>query len=358
MSIYNTKLPIHLQPLDDELLTSWLLRYSKRFQTKYHTFCKFLFYGNEIDTRDIDLNIKKDLLKSLKDITFLTEDTLQSLALTDYCPTLTTDPTLKNWILTRGHYHRVSSNNHLMYCSSCFSKDKEPYYRKKWRLIISTVCTSCGVRLRDNCPSCNLPISFLRLDFRNKEKIVNEELCHCYNCDFDFRDSQQIKCSSVELENQKQLELYLSLGYTSTLNYSHLYFEVLFLLLRILNSRTQRIYNFDKFISEKYGFVPLEKGNDRSLEMRNSPLPARSNLLEKAIFLLNLDQQEFIETCKESRILSHFLYFENKELPYWFAKMINENLTVKYSYWKHAFPSLKYVSSYKSLSGYVKNQKA
>ncbi|MBK6265694.1 TniQ family protein [Marivirga sp. S37H4] len=355
MSIYNTKLPVHLQPLNDELLTSWLLRYSKRFQTKYHTFCKFLFKGTEIDTRDIDLYIKDDLLYSLTEITFLSKETLKSLVLTDYFPKLTTDPTLKNWILTRGHYHRLTNNNHLMYCSSCFVDDKEPYYRKRWRLIISTVCTKCGIKLRDNCPSCNLPISFLRLDFRNKEKIVTEELCYCYNCDFDLRDSERINCSAIELDNQKQLESYLDKGYTNNLNYSHLHFEVLFLLLRILSSRIQRIYNFDKFISDKYGFVPLEKGNNRTLEMRNTTLEVRTNLMEKAIFLLNLDQQELVETCKESKIMSHFLYFENKELPYWFAKMINENLTLKYTYWKHAYPTLKYLPSYKSLSPHIKN---
>lgn len=351
------KIAIHQKVLENELLSSWLLRFSQKMKVKYHTFCDSLFSHSAVDLRDVDLTIEESHLRNLSHLTFHSYDTLYGTTLKSYDPFLAMGSDLKYWILTRGTYHRIPKNNYLCCCPSCLINDVEPYFRKSWRLITSLVCTYCGNELIDCCPKCNKPISFLRLDFNHKEKYVESPLCICSSCGYDLREAKVKKAEKMAISYQSEVDRYLTEGFTISLNYSHQYFKVLEVFIKLLNSSKKRHQEFNNWVSSITGWNDFEKKTCRSRAIKNTKLEERRSILLKAHWLISKPEEELMEIFRANRFWSCFIkqYTAAEDIPYWFYEPMNRELSIKYSEWKKYYPNSAGLSSYITLGIKLKN---
>ena len=298
-------------------------------KTKYHTLCDYFFPGQSLDTRDIDFFLSQKQMQYFSELTYHKESTFQKTSLRDFTPNLACSYSdLEKWILSKGKQHRVSKNYYINYCPSCFGNDEIPYFRKSWRLIISIVCTTCKKDLLDHCPMCKKPIDYLRLDIGHKEKIRNRELYFCYNCDYDLRKAVQLESTSCNLSFQLKINSFLKAGHTDALNYSHLYFSVIYLLMTKLSSNARLAVVLDEHVS--------------------SAMAKRVELISKTAWLLNHNMDEMISFFKQANCNS-CIFLTGNDIPYWFWRPIHEGLRIEFSQWKKQNKEMSYLNSYNTL---------
>lgn len=77
------------------------------------------------------------------------------------------------------------------FCPECLAKDAVPYFRKHWRLALSTYCPDHDCFLYDACPACGAPVAFFRHDF-GREISETRGIACCWKCEFDFRRAKRI----------------------------------------------------------------------------------------------------------------------------------------------------------------------
>lgn len=122
--------PIHLKPLDDELLSSWMIRLARAYDIKPVWFWR-LFWP--VDFREIDVEAPGGLL-----------GLLAAKTATPFARALATTLTM----LAREH--RVVRK--VRYCRACLADDPEPYFRRRWQLHSFLLCEIHGIPLSSGCP--------------------------------------------------------------------------------------------------------------------------------------------------------------------------------------------------------------
>ena len=182
--------PIHLHPKDDELLSSWILRLARAHALKLHTFC-CLAWGRDtqIWNRDIDRLADLEFLKVLHEKTGVSEERIRHTTLSSLEGKLAERITSRGtarFLLPLGIYHRVRSRHGIQFCPDCLSEGV-PYYRRKWRIALTTVCINHRRLLHDNCPRCSKAITFHRAEMGKREKVQSKEPYYCYACGYDLR---------------------------------------------------------------------------------------------------------------------------------------------------------------------------
>ena len=211
--------PIHLKPFPDELLSSWLIRLAHGHGLKLQTFCSLVFGRDKsMWNRDIDKSAPDWLIAKLATCTgasmqAVVDTTLKSFEGVLYEHHQSNGNT--KWVLPLGVYHRTRRSNGLQYCPHCLTEDAEPYYRKRWRLALSTVCTKHNCYLLDACPQCESPLAPHRVDMRGKEFYLRGSLgAYCWKCGFDLRSAPTMDLKdSASARLQVQLEFALEHGY-------------------------------------------------------------------------------------------------------------------------------------------------
>ena len=179
--------PIRYKPLPDELLSSWLVRLAHGHGLKVQTFCNLIF-GNRLQVwnRDIDRLAPPWLVDTLARHTGTPLDTAYGTTLKVYEGILFRNPRPSghlNWVLSLKIYHRVREGFGQQFCPACLAEDMTPYFRKAWRLSLSTTCPRHGCMLHDRCHACGAAVSFFRMDFGMEAgdsdgKTVNVSRCH------------------------------------------------------------------------------------------------------------------------------------------------------------------------------------
>jgi len=346
-------LPILIKPLPDELLSSWIMRYSKELGIKSYTFCCFLLKSENVWNRDIDFNASDNFILALAEKSFLPFEKVYDCTLRSYNSNLSVD-FQRRWIIPLGIYHRTRKNAGQMYCPICLRNDKVPYFRKRWRLSLSVVCPKCKVQLIDRCPNCNQPISFHRLEVGFKNSILNKDICFCFNCHFDLRNSKPTHVNSFLLTFQNHLYSTLELGYNNFTQYSHLYFDVLYQLCKYFNSNQKKFREFDHELSKKSGF--LFNTNTNIFDFDKMPLSDRLLILSKINWLFENWPERLIDISQKVRFYSSYLLKDYENPAYWFSKIVMDNFYVVHSLWRSShFPS--YFSSYSSFGDAVLRRK-
>ncbi len=212
--------PIHLKPFPDELLSSWVVRLAHGHGLKLQTFCALVFGRDKsIWNRDIDKMAPDWLISKLAECTgaplqLVVDTTLKSYEGVLYEHHQPNGNT--KWILPLGVYHRTRRGRGLQFCPHCLAEDVEPYFRKRWRLALSTICTKHNCHLLDACPQCESPLAPHRADMRGKEFYPRGSLiAYCWKCGFDLRSGLAIKVEdSSSAILQLQLESVLEHGYS------------------------------------------------------------------------------------------------------------------------------------------------
>ncbi|MEP3348383.1 MAG: TniQ family protein [Marinomonas sp.] len=191
-------LPMHPQPLEDELLSSWVTRIALENGLYAHTLYKScLGLDSSIFIKDIDKFFAPRLIDSLEEKTGLTSKQINKLMLTGFEGRITEKLVINSssrWILPLGIYHRTRKNKGVVYCPQCFAENPIKYYKRIWRLSFVVMCEKHHCLLRDCCPHCGSPIDFQRLGIgKAKFETPYNDLGLCSSCTLPLWTN----CSSV-----------------------------------------------------------------------------------------------------------------------------------------------------------------
>ena len=164
---------MHLKPQQDEILSSWIIRLSHAHGYKVQTMCNFLFgRTGAIWNRDVDRLAPKKVKEILARISGATIEQVGNTTLRAYEGILFEQLNMNGmsrWKLPLGIFHRSRRRPGLLFCPQCLDEDTEPYFRKRWRLALSTVCTKHRCYLLDACPECESPLAPHRADMLGRQ---------------------------------------------------------------------------------------------------------------------------------------------------------------------------------------------
>lgn len=275
LSKNHTLWPCYVQPMQDELFSSWYMRLCRSHLTKSHSFSKYFFECAPIWNRDIDQIPKTIIVEKLLKHTVMDSTQINALFLSSYEGILfECHHNSHPMINSIGIFHRKRKGYGMLYCPGCFESGRL-YYKKQWRLKASITCTSCGLRLQDRCTNCDSPVCFHRLETGRKKSYMKDSMSICYSCGRDLRsDKAFVYAENDELDFQNYADLTISKGYNEHCAYSFHYFEVLTTLQKHILT-TSRLWNRIRdgvkkqyckdIFSKKYLPVSLEQNRESLL---------------------------------------------------------------------------------------------
>lgn len=317
------KFPLRLRPLEDELLSSWLIRFAILHRTMPMTFTNLYLpeTKNKLWSADIDLQADTGLLAALSVKSGgIPVEQLHSMTLKNYEGYLVEqiygNTGATQFINPMGMRGRRNTLPGLRFCPECLRGDIKPYFRKRWRLSLFTVCPIHRCFLHDRCPHCLTPLTpYIACH--------DGRLTDCYKC------GKSLIAKSVPLIPAPEecirvtdfLSKILDDGYADINNapvYSHLYFRVLHHILRLVMSR--------KCGGRLRAEVGMEWGATRVKSFEAIPISDQARLVEKAVWLLDEWPRRFVDVCRRQRILSSVLLHDLEVAPFWYWDVVMREL--------------------------------
>jgi len=183
-------LPMHPQPLQDELFSSWLVRLAFSNYFPLHTFYSGLLgFKGQVWNRDIDRYQPEHLLTLLCQATGQPLQVLRGMSLARYEGTFYEELTSHGsiaWLVSLGIFHRTRKHAGMQYCPLCLKNDPLPFYRQSWRVALAVICKHHGCVMEDVCPQCMAPIIFHRHGV-GRDKCPHVSLLRkCHSCGADL----------------------------------------------------------------------------------------------------------------------------------------------------------------------------
>lgn len=328
-------LPLHLKPLPDELLSSWLIRLAHGHGLKLQTFSSIVFGRDKsIWNRDIDKLAPDWILTKLSECTGASLQAVLDSTLKSYEGILYEHHQPNGntkWILPLGVYHRIHHDFGLQFCPLCLAETQQPYFRKQWRLAFYTECEKHLVLMHDRCPQCAASISFHRAEMGSRS-LISASTVHCHACGFDLRSSPSLRTPCQDWQTftaYRSLLLFHQLGWSfidkTEFPYAQSLFEVLLHLCRLMGSKRKAScllpYVADKLVLDASA---IKHYGNISFEQRS--VAERHLLFCLAVWLLLDWPIRFVSICKELQLSSAYVLVDFIEPPYWFASVINDKL--------------------------------
>lgn len=319
--------PIHLKPLSDELLSSWVIRLSHAHGYKVQTMCAILFgTSSVIWNRDIDQLAPQDIIDVLSRISGTPVDRIENTTLRAYEGALFerhNSNGMCRWIVPLGIFHRSRRRSGLMFCPQCLAEDATPYFRRRWRLAFSIICSRHGSYLQDACPECKSPIAPHRSDMHGRQVFPCAGLyVHCWKCGFDLRKSVQTQVLDESLRAlQARLDATLLDGYTGWADnpavHSLIFFEGLReLIAGITSKQTQKRL----MKAADLGGVCLSGWPSAGLEMAS--LPLRRELFRLLAVILEDWPRNFTNLIHECKLRYADLKGYSEQRVMWYEDVI------------------------------------
>lgn len=328
------------KPLDDELLSSWLVRCAYANAKKLHAFCTQVWGSrHHFWERDVDRSGDILLLEALAERTNTPNRLVYKTTLAAYEGTLFEFFRRSGelpWVMAVGKSGRNRLGYGMQFCPQCLADDETPYYRKVWRLSCIVVCPVHGCFLHDCCPSCKAPVTFHQGDYGEKVLSYRAMITQCSKCGLDRRSVQAIPCSDTDRCNrlkafQTVIFKAIQTGWAQEPDNqkSHImclpYFNGLHNLVRALcsQSRTGRLRDGCVEQIGDGGVTELDiVGVFDRLRVKE-----RTYVLEMAAWLIEQWPERFIRIALEADLASSY-FFSYKSAPTanWFYSPIHEHL--------------------------------
>lgn len=319
--------PIHLKPLDDELLSSWIIRLAHAHGYKIQTMCLVLFGRNSaIWNRDIDRLAPPEVIDALARISGASVEQIEKTTLRSYEGVMFERHVtggICRWLVPLGVFHRSRSRPGLMFCPQCLRDDATPYFRRRWRLASSTICANHKGYLLDACPKCAAPIAPHRSDMQGRQLYPSSGLkIHCWQCGFDLRISaQEIVLDERLIALQAQIDSVLSAGYVNWAGnpsmHSIIFFDGLHQLISgITSNHTQkRLLNFTRLSG-----ITLNDWPYAGLE--SARLSMRQELFRLLVYTLDNWPINFSQLIHEYKLRYADLKGDSTQLAGWYEDVI------------------------------------
>ena len=306
-------------PLEDELLSSWIVRTAYAHRTHPHTFTnQYLNYRqHSFFLSQSDLTLDPEMIKIIEEKSHHKID-IHSLMLTTYSGYI---------------QENIYENNpatfftHQKYCPICLREDKVPYFRKKWRVVFYNICHKHQCRLYEHCLTCKTKLDISQM-YENKLPYT-----YCHRCGFELKKGRKLPIhkkhiSSLEYQNNifKTIENgYIQLGKTPI--YSFLFFEVFSKLskLILLNDKHQFI--------NKYPLFSLIK--DAKQQKVNHPIfkkidaKAQSALFGLIMYIFENFPRNLKAYIQANNLTYYNLTTKVQDIPFWYETVVN-NITPQY----------------------------
>lgn len=323
-------MPAYCWPMPDELLSSWLSRMAYDHGMSTKDFCDAIMPGSS-KKYDIDRYLSEDNIKALASHTNCDPALIRATTLNSYIGKVfgkRTNGTLA-WLMTgSGQGTRSNFSSRLMYCPNCLL-DK-PYYRKKWRLAASFVCTECGCYLIDSCPHCGQGNSFVDKDCENHlYSDIKQYMIICHHCGEDVTECERVQAPANVVQAQKAIYEVIENGpVNKTMISSESYFNAIYGLCRYLLVARSDTMSSRSFITAAFRGAGIIKKRIilryEAFYLDKLPAMKRADLLAVATWLLDEWPNRFIELCRKSRLSfnqlqSHYTYPES-----WFTKQLKK----------------------------------
>lgn len=333
-------LPVHLKPLPDELLSSWLVRLARGHGLKLQTFSSMVFGRDKsIWNRDIDKLAPDWMIDRLAECSGASKQTVFDTTLKSYEGNLYEHHQPNGntrWLLPLGVYHRVRRGHGLQYCPRCLEEDAAPYFRKRWRLAFSVMCTKHDCYLLDACPQCSSPLAPHRVDMRGRQYFPRMGLnAHCWKCGFDLRLAQitEVK-DSASARLQLQLEFALEHGYADWAGNPAMHSLVFFEGLRALIGGITSKQTQERLVRPaKLSGIDLSGWPRTGLEMAS--LPQRLELIRLLVIVLEDWPSNFSSLIHECKLRYADLKGDSEQRPFWYEDVIRHEAGGGYALISH-----------------------
>lgn len=333
--LIGNRLPIHPQPYPDELLSHWFLRLAHKNNLKTQTLADYAFGRySSFWARDQDKLASPRVIQRLSDLTGKPPDDIRALTLASYEGKVYASHNAfghNRWILPLGIYHRTWRRFGLQYCPLCLFEDAEPYFRRHWRLALSTVCEKHGVLMHDRCYRCGAPVMYFRNDLGHRARHNFKTSACCHACGANLARAPAYDPPGPDgqtLAMLRSLRIALDMGWwwagLETIHFGHLFFDVLHRLASLLAAgKGPKLL---KEVERRIGadvFQGRQIPNRVSLEQR--ALIERHWLICMALWLLQDWPARFVDTCQSARMWQSWL-LSGERFPYWFEAILDERL--------------------------------
>ena len=349
--------PVPLKPLEDELLSSWLVRLSEAHGLTFSNFCRAVWPKKGVRLLDLEVLPKAEVLNTLAEQTGTPVARVEATTLTGYDGRLFIDPSPRrvHWVLRYGRNRNGEMTQcGLQYCPECLREDEKPYFRRQWRLALVVICPQHSLQLRDRCHGCGQAVRLIRSVVDDRGQGLSGTITTCWNCRVDLCDlpkSLGLSAPPAELKYQQFLLESLRQGWIEIDGegavFSYLYFDVLYHVLVLLlrpGSKCKWRRSFRQQAFERYGLslselVLPEKAV--SWSFMRLPVAVRRGLLNLASQLLADWPSGFLDFCRANNFSYTDVGRFHKTLPYWFHHVVYEELSRGiYYYTKEEFDSL------------------
>lgn len=333
--------PVHLKPLPDELLSSWLVRLAHAHGLKVQTFCR-LFFGNayQVWNRDIDRQGPEWLTETLCRHTATPPETAKETTLQAYEGVLYRrfrESSTLQWILPLFVYHRTRKGFGLQFCPRCLTEDAEPYFRKRWRVAFCTYCPTHGTMLHDCCPHCGAPIAFHRRELGRQNQVEPGLLTQCFDCGFDFREAPSTLAEFYEgsaFGAMNNAVLRLEHGVPNCRPRGVRYYNVLHHLCWLLTARYRRVALLDYVNSQVGGPILPVQSSRVPIEARS--IKERHHLVQLAFWLLADVEPRLTAAWKARAVTYSALLRDFHDRPDWYDQAVG-----RFSDWRREFGNTK-----------------
>ena len=327
--------PIHLKPLPDELLSSWLVRIAHGHGLKVQTFCNLVFGGRrQVWNRDIDRLAPAWLLDELIDRTGTTREVAYGTTLLAYEDWLYEKMRISGasrWILTLQMYHRKRTGFGLQYCPRCLGQDRIPYFRKRWRVAFYLICTKHRVRLLDRCPRCDSVVAFHRIELGKPNVFQVESLAVCHMCGFDLSNAkaERVGASGDQATNllMRLCQVLETTGSTENQEAGADHLVVLHQLCKLMYSPRKQIH-LREFVAAQLGIVPSQIVLGKT-PFESRGLVERTEILMMALWMKVNLRVRLHDAWRGRALRYNHMLKDFEDPPEWYVQ-----LTEKFSNWR------------------------
>lgn len=338
----NSKFPIRLKPLKNELLSSWLIREAYAHYMNPPAFISLYFddFDRHIFHRDIDLvGINENFIKQLVSKTYYKKEDFLGMTLKSYEGYLfiNLNKSNRNLFVLQPRFRKGRAiKKAIRFCPLCLKESKEQYLKKQWRLSFSTICLKHKCFLYDNCPECGEVFS------PNKRKYdINEY--HCYKCGFSFSNSpvKYVSKLSSGFKNIQKINEILESGvfiFEGKPILSIFFFPILKQALRFLyfyNFRTIELLKEESYLLNIQ--LPKDK-NKKKRFLEDLSIKEHYVLFTVAIEILR-NKDSFEKYIKDNKIGFSFLNRGIEYIPFWYDELCKQFSS------KHYFPTDEEIKS-------------
>lgn len=163
--------PLPVEPYEDELLSSFLVRAAQRHGLSPYRFCAFHFPDVPVWNRDIDRSASDALLAAIAVKAGLSPTRVAQMTLRGAEARLSRGVASgsASWINRVGIYHRLRRGWGQQYCPDCLAE--RPVLSRAWRISFMVGCSRHRRLLQDACPHCDAPLAIHR-------QMLSVQLCH------------------------------------------------------------------------------------------------------------------------------------------------------------------------------------